>query len=288
MENGLPFTKMNGLGNDFIVVDARTSGIRLTREQINRVSDRQTGIGCDQFIILEPPRPGSDVFMRIYNGAGEEVEACGNATRCIAHTVMQETGKDHAAIETVAGVLLAYPAAEQGAITVDMGVPKLRWDQIPLAEPFHDTRAIELQIGPIDAPILHSPAVANMGNPHAIFFTDDIESLDLERIGPMLENHPMFPERANISVVRVESRERMVVRVWERGAGLTRACGTAACAVGVSAFRKRLAERRAEVVLPGGPLTIEWRERDDHVLMTGPFEIDYQDVIAAALLNGAA
>jgi len=287
MQGDIPFTKMNGLGNDFVVVDSRASGIRFTSGQIARISDRQTGIGCDQFIQLEPPRAGVDVFMRIYNGAGEEVEACGNATRCIAHVIMAETGKNHALIETVAGVLVATPGGSDDLVTVDMGAPLLAWDEIPLAEKFHDTRAIELQIGPIDAPILHSPAVVNVGNPHAIFFVDDLDAYDLAQIGPMLENHPIFPERANISLARVESPDRIVVRVWERGAGLTRACGTAACAVGVAAFRKRLTGRRVEIVLPGGPLTIEWRERDSHILMTGPFQIDYAGILPTGLVSGA-
>lgn len=285
MQSGIPFTKMNGLGNDFVVVDSRTSGVRLTRDEINRISDRDTGIGCDQFIVLEPPKPGVDVFMRIYNGEGAEVEACGNATRCIAHVIMQETGKDHAMVDTVAGILVAYPAGD-GLVTVDMGAPRLAWDEIPLSEKFHDTRAIELQIGPIDDPILHSPAVVNVGNPHAIFYVDNLDDYDLARIGPMIEYHPMFPERANISLAQVVDREHVVVRVWERGAGLTRACGTAACAVGVASFRKRLTERRTEVMLPGGALTIEWREGDGHVLMTGPFQIDFTGTAPPEMVSG--
>lgn len=277
---------MNGLGNDFVVVDSRTSGLTLSREEINRISNRDTGIGCDQFIVLEPPKPGVDVFMRIYNGEGAEVEACGNATRCIAHVIMQETGKDHAMVDTVAGILIAYPGGSDDLVTVDMGAPRLAWDEIPLSEKFHDTRAIELQIGPIDDPILHSPAVVNIGNPHAIFYVDDLDDYDLARIGPMIENHPMFPERANISLAQVVDREHVIVRVWERGAGLTRACGTAACAVGVASFRKRLTERRAQVVLPGGALTIEWRERDDHVLMTGPFQIDFTGTVPPEMVSG--
>lgn len=285
MQSGIPFTKMNGLGNDFVVVDSRTSGLRLTRDEINRISDRDTGIGCDQFIVLEPPKPGVDVFMRIYNGEGAEVEACGNATRCIAHAIMQETGKDHAMVDTVAGILVAYPGGDD-LVTVDMGEPRLAWDEIPLSEKFHDTRAIELQIGPIDNPILHSPAVVNVGNPHAIFYVDNLDDYDLAQIGPMIEYHPMFPERANISLAQVVDREHVIVRVWERGAGLTRACGTAACAVGVASFRKRLTERRAEVMLPGGPLTIEWRERDGHILMTGPYQIDFSGVVPPEMISG--
>ena len=201
--------------------------------------------------------------------------------------IMTETGKDEVLIDTVAGILVASHGGEEGLITVDMGVPRLEWDQIPLAEKFHDTRAIELQIGPIDDPILHSPAVVNVGNPHAIFFVDDVDAIDLAKVGPMLEHHPMFPERANVSIAQVNSPEQVVVRVWERGAGLTRACGTAACAVAVACARKRLTGRQVEVVLPGGPLLMEWRESDSHILMTGPFETEFTGTLDPALVNGS-
>ena len=287
MHDGIAFRKMNGLGNDFVVVDVRVSGRRFSGAEIARISDRATGIGCDQFIVLEPARPGFDVFMRIYNGIGEEVEACGNATRCIARLVMDENGTEQALVDTVAGVLVATPAGPD-RITVDMGRPRLAWDEIPLAEKFHDTRAIELQIGPIDDPILHSPAVVNIGNPHAIFFVDDVDAIDLAAIGPMIEHHPMFPERANITIAQVTDQDQIRIRVWERGAGLTRACGTAACATGVAAIRKRLSGRVVEIVLPGGPLQIEWRESDEHVLMTGPFELEYEGVLTPELVSGSA
>lgn len=281
----VPFLKMNGLGNDFVVVDSRETGRRYDRAAVRRISDRTRGIGCDQFIVLETPRAqGADVFMRIYNAEGGEVDACGNASRCIAAILAEETGRPEVTIETNAGLLASDVSGP--VATVDMGRPRFDWDQIPLAEPFADTTGIELQIGPIDAPILHTPSVANVGNPHAIFWVDDVARFDLARIGPMLENHPIFPERANISLAQVIAPNRIRVRVWERGAGITQACGTAACAVGVAAARKGLTGRTVTVELPGGPLTIRWRESDNHILMTGAWSLDGEGVLPAELLEG--
>ena len=191
-----------------------------------------------------------------------------------------EQGKAGVTIETNADVLGASLNAG-GTVTIDMGAPRFRWDEIPLAEEFHDTRAIELQVGPIDDPVLHSPSAVNVGNPHCIFWVDDVEAHDLARLGPFLESHMMFPERANISLAHVTGPETITLKVWERGAGLTKACGTAACAVAVAAARKGLTERRVTVTLPGGPLEIEWREADDHVLMTGPFELEHRGALDA-------
>ena len=276
MASRLQFLKMNGLGNAFIVIDARKTKPQLGPEAVRALSEPTTGPGCDQFITLEPSPGGADVFMRIHNADGGEVEACGNATRCVGRLLMAETGKDAVSIETVAGILLAKGAGAEAMVTVDMGVPKFGWQEIPLAEPFEDTRAIELQAGPIDAPILHSPSAVNVGNPHAIFWVDnDVESYGLERIGPMLENHMIFPERANISIAQVHNRGALTLKVWERGVGLTEACGTAACAAAVAAYRNRLTDRKILVHLPGGDLTIEWREADEHILMTGATELDY-------------
>jgi diaminopimelate epimerase len=321
----IPFRKMNGLGNDFMVVDARVFPVRPSPEVIRALADRKSGIGFDQFITIEPGQAPADAFMRIDNADGGEVEACGNATRCVGRLLMDETGRDTAAIETVAGLLFVRPAGSGRAvpsssvvmpgldpgihsvtptarrdrdgmdrrvkpgdddgerfaapdlISVDMGIPKFGWADIPLAEEFRDTRAIELQIGPIDAPVLHSPSVANIGNPHAIFWVDDVDAYDLARFGPMLENHPIFPERANISLAHVTAPDAIRLRTWERGVGLTRACGTAACAALVSAARTRRTGRRAKLTLPGGQLEIEWDSRD-HVWMTGPAELEFAGV----------
>ncbi len=269
----IPFRKMNGLGNDFIIVDGRSEARRFTPEQIHGWSHRKSGIGCDQFIVMEKSDV-ADMRMRIYNAEGHEVESCGNATRCVADILFNETGSDAATIDTKGGFLVCRKA-EQGLVTVDMGVPKFGWQDIPLAEEFHDTRGIELQIGPIDAPVLHTPSVANVGNPHAIFWVDDLEVTDLSKTGPLLENHPIFPERANISLAHVLSPDHIEVKVWERGVGLTLACGTAACAVAVSAARTKRTGREVTVSLPGGDLFIEWDDRG-HMLMTGPVTYDFE------------
>ena len=271
-----PFLKMNGLGNDFVVWDARAAGLKLPSEAIAALGDRDSGIGFDQMITVERSPSGADAFMRIHNCDGSEVSACGNATRCIGRLLMEESGQDVVTIETKAGLLYAREADSPLSVTVDMGKPRLGWEEIPLAEEFADTRAIELQIGPIDDPILHTPAVANMGNPHAIFWVDDVDAYDLGKIGPLLEHHPVFPEGANISLAHVFAENEIRVRVWERGAGLTRACGTAACAVAMAAARDSKAGRSSLVHLPGGPLAIEWRESDGHVLMTGPTEVEFE------------
>lgn len=285
MVETIPYLKMNGLGNDFIVVDARASGVRFSSAQVQCLSDRASGVGCDQFIVIEPaPYAGADVFMRIYNEDGGEVDACGNASRCVAALVAKELARDDVVIATNVGVLPSSVAGDQ--VTVDMGVPRFGWEQIPLAEEFADTRGIELQIGPIDAPVLHTPSVVNVGNPHAVFWvTDDPDGYDLHRFGPLLENHPIFPERANISLAQVLGPDRIKVRVWERGVGLTRACGTAACAVAVCAARAKRSDRKVTIELPGGPLALEWREHDDHILMTGPWALDGQGEITAEMLG---
>lgn len=279
------FRKMNGLGNDFVVLDGRARALALAPEIVRVIADRKEGIGCDQLIALEPSDK-ADVFMRIWNADGSEVEACGNAARCVAAVIATEQGRPQVSIETVDQVLGAAVGSD-GNVTIDMGVPRLAWDEIPLSEPFHDTSRIELQAGPIDAPVLHSPGVVNVGNPHALFFVEDIEAIDLAGIGPMLESHPIFPERANISLVQVLSPDHLKVRTWERGAGLTKACGTAACASAVAAVRRELAGRKVTVSLPGGDLVIEWREADGHVLMTGPYELEFEATLPASLLAPA-
>ena len=282
-ETSIALRKMNGLGNDFAVLDARPNALALSAGQARAIANRETGVGCDQVIALEPSG-NADVFMRIWNHDGGEVEACGNAARCVASVLAGETGRSNVTIETQVAVLGAKINTD-GTVTIDMGVPLFRWDQIPLSEEFNNTRIIELQVGPIDDPVLHTPSVVNIGNPHCIFWVDDLEAHDLARIGPVLEHHPIFPERANISLAHVTSSEAISLKTWERGVGLTRACGTAACAVTVAAVRKKLTDRKITVALPGGPLQMEWRESDDHILMTGPSELEYEGTLDPALMT---
>ena len=281
------FVKMNGIGNEIVIVDLRHEKATVSPAEA-RTAARPEGAPFDQLMVLHAPRtPGTDAFVRIYNNDGSEAGACGNGMRCVADIVFNETGKSTLTFETRAGLLNCWKGETPLVATVDMGKPRLAWNEIPLAEKFEDTRAIELQIGPIDKPILHSPAVVSMGNPHAIFWVDDVNAYDLGRIGPLLENHPMFPERANISLAEIRSPEHIVVRTWERGAGLTRACGSAACAAAVAAARLRRTGRKMTVTLPGGDLTIEWRASDDHVLMTGPVAYEYEGRFDPALFAEA-
>jgi diaminopimelate epimerase len=280
------FVKMNGLGNHIVVVDMRQKPLAIGADEA-RAAAQAKGVPCDQLMLLYPPRTaGTDAFVRIYNNDGSEAGACGNGMRCIAALVTKETGKTEISFQTGAGILRCWRDAT-GLFTVDMGAPRFGWKDIPLSEEFHDTRAIELQIGPIDEPILHSPSVVSMGNPHAIFWVDDVGAYDLAKIGPMLENHPLFPERANITLAAIKSREHIVIRTWERGAGLTKACGSAACAAAVAAARLRRTARKVTITLPGGDLQIEWRAGDDHVLMTGPVEFEFEDKFDPALFAKA-
>ena len=269
------FVKMNGIGNEIVVVDMRARGGTIKPEEA-RAAGAPGGAPYDQLMALYPTRtPGTDAFIRIYNNDGSEAGACGNGMRCVADLVAKESGKDALTFETTAGILNCWKNAD-GLFTVDMGVPRFKWNEIPLAEEFRDTRAIELQISPIDEPVLHSPSFVSMGNPHAIFWVDDVNAYDLERFGSLLENHRIFPERANITLAHIVARDYIVIRTWERGAGLTKACGSAACAAAVAAARLRRTGRKIKVSLPGGELTIEWREKDDHVLMTGPVEFEFK------------
>ena len=279
MSKGIPFRKMNGLGNEIVIADLRGTPRVFDVAEARAIAARPAS-HFDQMMVLHDAKvAGTEAYVRIYNTDGSEAEACGNGMRCVGWVVAGEIGRKALKFETKAGVLDVVVAGID-RITVDMGIPRFGWRDIPLAEPFHDTRAIELQIGPIDKPILHSPSVVNVGNPHAVFWVEDVAAYDLARIGPMLENHPIFPQRANISLARIVSRDAMTVRTWERGAGLTKACGSAACAATVCAARKGLTERRVTVTLPGGPLVIEWRG-DDRILMTGPVEVEHAGVLDA-------
>ncbi len=284
-----PFRKMNGLGNEIVVVDMRQTPLAIAAAEA-RAAAGPNGAPYDQLMALYPPRtPGTDAFVRIFNNDGSEVGTCGNGTRCIADIVFGETGKTALTFETKAGLVNCWKGVTPLTSTVDMGAPRFDWRELPLAEEFRDTRAIELQIGPIDAPILHSPSALSMGNPHAIFWVDDVQAYALDRFGPLLENHPIFPERANISLATVVSREHLIVRTWERGAGLTKACGSAACAATVAAARLKRAGRKVTVTLPGGDLFIDWRESDNHVLMTGPVQYEFDGRFDPALFAvGAA
>jgi len=280
------FVKMNGIGNEIVVVDMRARGGTIKPEEA-RAAAAPGGAPYDQLMALYPSRtPGTDAFIRIYNNDGSEAGACGNGMRCVADLVSKESGKDALTFETKAGILNCWKNAD-GLFTVDMGVPRFKWNEIPLAEEFRDTRFIELQIGPIDKPVLHSPSVVSMGNPHAIFWVDDVNAYDLARFGPLLENHPIFPERANITLAHIVARDHIIIRTWERGAGLTKACGSAACAAAVAAARLKRTDRKAKVSLPGGELSIEWRDKDDHVLMTGPVEFEFNGRFDPALFANA-
>lgn len=273
------FAKMNGLGNKILVVDMRGRGDRVTPEAaVALAGEAETSF--DQIMAIHDPKiDGTDAYIDIINCDGSKAQACGNGTRCVVQALSAETGRKAFTFQTVAGILNAVEH-EDGMISVDMGRPVFEWNRIPLSEEFHDTSRIELQIGPIDDPVLHSPSVASMGNPHAIFWVDrDPMSFDLARFGPLLENHPMFPEKANITLAQVTGKDHLRTRTWERGAGLTLACGSAACAAGVSAARTGRTGRKATIDVASSPsrqpLVIEWRERDDHVVMTGPAEWEW-------------
>ena len=280
------FIKMNGLGNEIVVVDMRGQAGAITAAEA-RAAAQPDGVPYDQLMTLHTARtPGTDGYVRIYNNDGSEAGACGNGMRCIAELLFEETGKRALTFETKAGLLACWKDAEPQVSTVDMGAPRFAWHEIPLAEATDDTRALDLQIGPVDQPILRAPSAVSMGNPHAIFWVDDVHGYDLAKLGPQLEHHPIFPERANISLAQVVSRQHIVLRTWERGAGLTRACGSAACAAAVAAARLQRTGRTVTVTLPGGDLRIEWRERDDHVLMTGPVAYEYEGRFDSALFAG--
>jgi len=265
-----PFRKMHGAGNDFVVMDARAGAFPLSPVRIAALADRNTGIGCDQFITLEKPPGGeADVFMRIHNNDGSESGTCGNATRCVALLVREETGRDAIVVQTISGKLPVVFGA--GGVTVDMGEARFGWQQIPLSEEA-DTLAL---------PIEGAPAAASLGNPHATLFVADLGAAPVTTLGPALEHHPIFAERANIGFAQVLAPDRIKLRVWERGTGLTRACGSGACAALVNAHRRGLVGRRAALELDGGELTIEWRP-DGHVLMTGPALLAFQGSVDLA------
>lgn len=280
MSGTIPFRKMHGLGNDFVVIDHRSGLLPLDPRAVRRIGDRRCGVGFDQLVALEPPVDGpADLFMRIYNPDGSESAACGNAARCVGDLLLRETGKSRVAIQTGAGLLPAFRDPLTGNVVVDMGAPLLDWKDIPLSGPV-DTVQADFSMG-----ALSGPSMVSMGNPHAVFFVSCVDDIPLETLGPSIECHSLFPARTNVEIVEVLARDRLRMRVWERGTGITPACGSGACAVLVAAVRRGLAGRRASVVVDGGVLVIEWREADGHVLMGGPVASVYTGLLDGVLLD---
>ena len=274
----MTFTKMHGLGNDFVVLNARKHAVSLDSKQAKSIADRRLGIGCDQILIIESATTdGADVFMRILNADGGEVDACGNGARCVAALVMAESGAEKVNVETNAGILQAV-AGDDGTVSVDMGPANLDWQAIPLSQEM-DTLALDLSIGGLSGPV-----AVNMGNPHAVFFVYDAAGVALEEIGPEIETHAMFPERTNVEVAQMLTDGSIRLRVWERGVGITRACGTGACATLVAASRRELSGRNANIILDGGALAIDWRD-DNHVIITGPVATVYTGTLDASVLG---
>jgi diaminopimelate epimerase len=290
-QSARPYIRMNGAGNAFIVVQAFEEPFHPTADQVRALADPAAGLGgFDQLIGIEPSET-ADVFMRVWNADGSMVETCGNALRCVGWLMLEATDKEEVVIDTLGGPTTARRASSalpgpvgsgnpEGSttaaiheVTVDMGAPRLDWSEVPLAEEM-DTRGIELQVGPIDAPVLHTPGAVSMGNPHVVFFTDQQDDAFVRGSGSLVERHPLFPEGVNVGFADVLDRDRIRLRVWERGAGLTLACGTGACAALVATARRGLTDRRATVIVDGGELTINWDEASNHVFMTGPVEIE--------------
>jgi diaminopimelate epimerase len=273
---GLQFRKMHGLGNDVVVLDVRSRDLMLTPKSARAIADRRRGIGCDQIMIIERPRNGGDAYIAIRNSDGGVVESCGNGFRCVASVLMDETGKEKITMETLAGPVIAT-RAPNGHFSIDMGPARTAWNEIPLAK---ESDTLNLGIG---EGLMQNPVGVNMGNPHAVFFVPDAEAVDLAAVGPKLEHHPLFPQRTNVEAVEVLARDHIRMRVWERGVGITQACGTGACAAAVAAARRGLTDRKVTVTLDGGDLEIEWRD-DGHVIMTGPVAESFVGTLDRSLL----
>lgn len=303
-QTDIPFLKMNGLGNNFVVLDARKHSFDLSVATLQAIARRDNNangdVGYDQLVVLEDSKI-ADVFMRIYNADGSQVNACGNASRCIGALTMQALGQDKCSIETNDGKKFSRfedrlcshntHMDEQRQVTVNIGQARLKWNEIPLSEEFHDTAGIELEIGPFGKPILHTPSVMNIGNPHVTFWADKHpDEYGLETFGPMIENHPLFPEKVNVSVGQVLPNDKIILRTWERGVGITRACGTAACAAAVSAHRRGFTDNKVSILVPAGKIVIEWTKANN-ILMTGDWMLDYEGVLPADIFlleDGAA
>jgi diaminopimelate epimerase len=278
------FRKMHGLGNDFVIVDARSNGVIPSVVAIRRLTDRRRGIGCDQLVILLPPTlPGAEIFMRFFNQDGSEAEACGNATRCVAQLLLDEIGAARGVVQTVAGLLPVWRDGFRNGVpqfAVDIAKPEFAWDKIPLATA-QDTLWLDLTVGTLTA-----PAAVNVGNPHAVFFVDDVAAVDLEKWGRVAEHHPLFPKRINVEICQVLTRNKLRMRVWERGAGITQACGSGAAATVVAAARRGLAERQTEVVLDGGSLFFDWRA-DDRIVLSGPVATSFTGTLVDDFFKAA-
>jgi diaminopimelate epimerase len=277
------FVKMNGLGNEIVIVDLRRAPSPISAAEARAAARREP---YDQLMALYPPDGATDASIRIFNNDGSEAGACGNGMRCVAALVSEQTGRSDLKFATPAGTVACW-RERNGLFTVDMGEPRLRWDEIPLAREMPDTRAIDLEFELTDGTWLRAPSAVSMGNPHVIFWVDDPQRYDLAGIGPRLEHDPLFPQRANITLAATPAIDHIVIRTWERGAGLTKACGSAACAAAVAAVRLGRTIRLVTVTLPGGDLGVEWREDDDHVLMTGPAEYEHKGHFDAALFAAA-
>lgn len=261
----IPFYKMHGIGNDFVIIDNCAKNISFTERRISALCDRRYGIGCDQLVVLSAARDESaDIYVQFFNPDGSESGACGNASRCVAALLHEKLDKKNILLQTNAA-LLSTEIIDNKTVSVDMGVPGLKWQEVPLSQ----------DVDTLHLPISGDPIAASMGNPHVTFFVDDLSTVDPVFCGQVLENDPLFPEKANIGFVQMLDRQSMRLRVWERGAGLTLACGSGACASVVNAVRRGLADRECLVKMDGGSLTIYWREKDDHVIMTGPAVLSF-------------
>jgi diaminopimelate epimerase len=264
------FLKMHGLGNDFVVFDARDSAFALSAPQARAVADRHFGIGCDTVVVIRPGGAAADASILFYNADGTESESCFNASRCVARLLLDERGLARVKLSTKGGMLVCSDAGK-GLVTVDMGEPRVDWDQVPVASPV-DTTSFPLDIGGASIPV----SAVSMGNPHCVLFVPDVEKALVTTLGPKIETLPFFPNRTNVEFAQVLDQGRIRMRVWERGVGVTLACGTGACATAVAAIRKGLTGRKVDLLLDGGVLKIEWREDDGHVLMTGPTAMPFR------------
>jgi diaminopimelate epimerase len=276
---------MNGAGNEITVLDLRSSNLTVSAEEARAIAANPATAFDQLMVIFDPKSDGTDGFMRIFNTDGSQSSACGNGTRCVSWHMLEGSSKNQLTLETASGFLESRRDAEF-TFTVDMGAPRFGWQEIPLSRPVSAIDAIDFRFTTSNGKVLSEPACVNMGNPHAIFFVEDVEAYALDINGPVLEHDPLFPERANISLVQVASDDHIIQKVWERGAGLTLACGSGACAAGVASARRGFTGRKLRVTLPGGDLLIDWRASDDHVLMTGPVEFEHRGTFAAEIFQG--